>query len=475
MRMWFSFLLIVVLSSALMVSCTTSEDDAESSEIEKELESEFGDLEDSESGESSDSEMEDSKDTSADENSQIADSELDFPSESDKKGKKSTPDEDEDFFAEDSSPPDSNSTTLAEKDLKQEMQTGAKGAASPTAIPPVAQAPYSDDVSPVIPPQPKDTGTTPVTSRETLPRVEDFENINPLPDIPKDDLGVSDPLVADVNPQLPSVRAAKEIVPVSKIGKDPFYRNERVMNTVYITRPGDDLGTISQKIFNEDRTSQLLADNPHISKGVEPGDKVYYNSINRPDDRKTILTYYEDSKFSPQYYTTKQGDDIHRIGQQLLGFADAWKEVWAVNEGLQTQSMLPGGLKLKYWTGNEVREATVAKTTPAPPTDAGPAEPKPQEPETPMNLGNNDMITAASTVNTDDPAISSPIITEAMPNTAGSAVPTPPAIKADDGMNMTIAGVALISIAVIVLVAIQIKNRRKDPGTMPPSLEFTKV
>ena len=40
---------------------------------------------------------------------------------------------------------------------------------------------------------------------------------------------------------------------------------------------------------------------------------------------------------------------------------------------------------------------------------------------------------------------------------------------------MTIAAIAMIAIAGIAIVAIQIKNRKKDDGSMPPSLEFTKV
>lgn len=458
MKKYFALLLIFISLNSVLLSCTTSEDDTESSEIEEELNSELDDMDNNTSSEVADGDLEDLDDANF-EGEDVSDVDLEAADKSPNDSK-----EEDDFFAEDSPATNPNSTALAENDLKQELQ-------APVAPVPPTPA-YPEEIPPALPPDGAPSNT--VTSRETMPRLEDFENVSPMPDIPKDDLGVSDPLVADVDPQLPSVRAAKEVVPISKIGKDPFFRNERLMNTVYIARPGDDLGTISQKIFNEDRTSQLLADNPHISKGIEPGDKVYYNSLNRPEDKKAILTFYEDSRFATQYYTTKQGDDIRRIGQQLLGFADAWKEVWAVNESLQTQSMLPSGLKLKYWTGNELRETSVAKGAVAPSETVEPTPEPRQEPEVPINLAGNDLPTATPSINTEDPALSAGI-TEPAPTLSESTVPTTPAVKPQDSSTTTVAAIALIVIAALVLVAIQIKNRRKDNGAVPPSLEFTKV
>ncbi|MBY0314820.1 MAG: hypothetical protein K2Q26_04840 [Bdellovibrionales bacterium] len=477
MRKLISLLFIIPFLTLSLSSCTTSEDETEDNAIEAELNSELEDMEGSGTNADLDVESDDGLEDFDDTN--FEDDGKEFASDS-------TTDSstDDDFFSDADTPPSgpgNNPPVLAENDLKQELQQGAvPPPASADTAGTAVQAPYPEDIPPAVP-LPKDNGANgPVTSRSTFPRIEDYESINPTPDVPKDDLGVADPLVSQVDAPLPSMRAAKEVVPISKIGKDPFFRNERIMNTVYIARPGDDMGTISQKIFNEDRTAQLLADNPHISKGIEPGDKVYYNSINRPEDKKTIMTYFEDSRYAPQYYTTKNDDDIRKIGQQLLGYADAWKEIWAVNDSLQTQAMLPAGLKIKYWTGNEVRETPPPKATPVTtePEVVAETEPK-QEAEIPLNITNIETplpTTSGTTVNTDDPALSAGI-TEPLPMAPDASVPpTPNTPQVKDGSSTTtIAALALIAMAVIILVAIQIKNRRKDPGAMPPSLEFTKV
>ena len=68
--------------------------------------------------------------------------------------------------------------------------------------------------------------------------------------------------------------------------------------------------------------------------------------------------------------------------------------------------------------------------------------------------------------------------TEGLPAMSPSeSLPTVPKVEAkQENSLMTVAAVALIGIAVLVLVAIQIKNRKKQTEqAMPPSLEFTKV
>lgn len=293
--------------------------------------------------------------------------------------------------------------------------------------------------------------------------------------MPKDDLGISDPLVADVDPPLPAEKAAKEVVPVSKIGKDPYFKNQRLMNTVYIARQGDDPGSISEKLFGKDNISILMADNPRLSEGASVGDKIYYNSPNRPDDKKEILTFYEDKKIPAQYYTTKEGDNIQKIGRELLGHDDAWKEIWATND-LQTQALLPAGIKLRYWSGGESVappiEPPIMASTDSPDLGAAGTTTTPPPAEPPSD--NLPDLTEVS--QTEDPSAMPPEATP-MPTDIATAAPSaPPAIAKEGGDSLLmVAGIALVSLAILVLIAIQIKNRKRDDGAVPPSMEFTKI
>ena len=69
-------------------------------------------------------------------------------------------------------------------------------------------------------------------------------------------------------------------VPVKKVAQVPFQKNGVLVNAVYLARPGDDLASVSTKIYGtEDFVNQLGKVNPTlVSKGLKTGDKVYHNS-----------------------------------------------------------------------------------------------------------------------------------------------------------------------------------------------------
>lgn len=475
------FILLIFIVSAT-TSCTTSE--SENSEgFEEELEG----AEDVEvSADSAEETTEDATAESSDEETAQEDAAEEKPDGEDS--------EDDEFLAEDSaSPAEPTKEKLEEKDLQNELEkenlaskdpaapavdgeAAAEAAAVPPATATVTPTPVEDPLM-----ESEVAASAEATSATTIPSAKDsandgFEVINPT--LPQEDLGVSDPLVAEVDPPLPSVKAAQEVVPLSKINKDPFFRNERLMNTVYIVRPNEDLAIVSQKIFNEDKTSILFADNPHLSKGVEAGDKIYYNSPNRPDDKKVILTYFEDNKMSPQYYVTRKGDDIKKIGREVLGHEDGWKEIWATNESLQTQALLPSGLKVRYWSGTEPKSfepTNVASSSEATSAVGGTMTEKEPAPETLPEIPPSPEPVAA--LPTEDPGMATPpppMPTEGVPMVASSN-DVPSVKSAENDSLITIAAIAMIAMAVLGIVAIQIKNRRRDDGSLPPSLEFTKV
>jgi hypothetical protein len=493
-------------------ACTT--DDGTKSAVEGELDSELDDLAGSE----------DSIDGDTTKTAEVdLDGETDLENNLQKDTQSS---EDDEFLAEDLASPNSGSSgdadMMAESDLDKELNKSKEGdkkdefadfPSAPVDEPAADKAPTTDvagddefqaTATPSAPPPvPEDPPISPasaepvlgdavagdipaagagtiITSKESTPGPEGFEFVNPAPLLPKDDLGESDPLTTEVDPPLPSLKAAQELVQVSKIDKNPFFVNERLMNTVYIARPNEDLGTISQKIYNEDRIANLLADNPTVSRGVAAGDKIYYTSPNRPDDKKAILTYYEDNKMAPAYYSTQQGDDIQKIGRRVLGFEDAWKEIWAINDGLQTQALLPAGLKIRYWSGNELKAGSSdAMSTPSTVESAPSVIPdKVETAEVPIDIPpSQDM----GMVNTEDPGMaSSSINAEPVPllpdsSFAPPTTETPSVNQQNTGSLATMAGIAIVALAVLGLIAIQIKNRKRGDMGIPPSLEFTKV
>lgn len=480
-------LLFFVLLTA--ISCTTNE--SEQDGFEEEMDSELEGAEDAESpdevAEEDSEETDEAKKTDASEDAESADKTASTDGADDGTDGATGDDsaEDDEFLAEDSeSPVPADAEKLEEKDLKGELEKeNIAKEASPGASPEGSTSP-SVAVDPLAPQESVvAAGTNPADISSAViaspPESSDgFEVINPP--VPQEDLGVSDPLVAEVDPPLPSVKAAQEIVPLSKINKDPFFRNERLMNSVYVVRPNEDLAIISQKIYNEDKTSQLFTDNPHLSKGVETGDKVYYVSPNRPDDKRTILTYFEDNKMSPQYYVTRKGDDIKKIGREVLGHEDGWKEIWATNDTLQTQAQLPSGLKIRYWSGSEPKayEPTspqlASSGTEA--TTAGMINEKESPPSQPETLPEIPPSPEPVSMASEDPSMA----TSSLPN-AGDQLPSMPSTSnvstvqpADDSV-MTVAAIALIAMAALGIIAIQIKNRKSQSSNMPPSLEFTKV
>ena len=154
-----------------------------------------------------------------------------------------------------------------------------------------------------------------------------------------------------------SVPSAPRRIPVKKIKTYPYNRAGMLVNAVYIARSGDDLHSISQRIYGEDRTSDLLAINPNLQRGVDVGDKVYYSSPSRPTDAQNLFYYYEDIGASPQQYTVGRGENIRDIAQQLFGERESWKELWAINFEVESKWGLNQGTVLRYWDGSAVAAA----------------------------------------------------------------------------------------------------------------------
>ena len=151
-----------------------------------------------------------------------------------------------------------------------------------------------------------------------------------------------------------SVSQGPGMIPVKKIKSYPYNRAGMLVNAVYIARSDDDLDSISQRIYGADRVADLLSINPNLQRGVDVGDKVYYNSPSRPTDSQNLLFYYEDVGVGPQQYTVGRGENIRNIAEQLFGERESWKELWATNLEVESKWALDEGVVLRYWSGDSV-------------------------------------------------------------------------------------------------------------------------
>ena len=176
---------------------------------------------------------------------------------------------------------------------------------------------------------------------------------------------------SEVSPQTPKT-SKKTWIPLKKIKTTPYQAGGFLVNAVYIARQGEDLQSISNKIFGSDQTSQLNSINSYLKKrNVKTGDKIYYSSPTRPNDSNQLLFYFEDKGLSPLSHEVSAGQNIRTIATQLLGHSQSWKEIWATNLDLQSKWIMKNPITIKYWSQDQ-------SSAPAEPVAQSP---EPQQPE----------------------------------------------------------------------------------------------
>ncbi len=140
---------------------------------------------------------------------------------------------------------------------------------------------------------------------------------------------------------------------IKKIGELMPYQNKEGawINTVYIARPKEKLLDISMKIFGVDKTEDLkkITENSYLKvRSPRAGDKIFYTSPNRPEDSAKTMLYYEDMGMMPETYVAKKGESLRKVSKTLLGYDNAWKELWASN-AVESKTSLKDGETLRYW------------------------------------------------------------------------------------------------------------------------------
>lgn len=166
--------------------------------------------------------------------------------------------------------------------------------------------------------------------------------------------------------------APKPSMSLKKIASQPYRQGKILVNAVYIVRDGDTAETISQKVFaSKDHVKDLCRVNKYnCDRGLKVGDKMYYNSPQRPNDDTVLKVFYEDAGVQPQMYTAKQGDNIRKVSKTLLGHDRSWMEVWATND-VDSKGDLEEGVQLRYWPSSEAPAPTQTLAQSEPPPAAG--------------------------------------------------------------------------------------------------------
>lgn len=246
-------------------------------------------------------------------------------------------------------------------------------------------AAQAEEPPPIIAEEPSlSNAETEITASSEEPATTDVANITAAPQVEEDTY---------TEPAKPVTAAAS--TSLQKIAETvPYAHGEGFVNTVYIARPKEKLAEISQTIYGTDKTKELKQINPYLkSRGARPGDKIYYVSPNRPTDSSKMVSYYEDNGMTASTYVAKKGDRLTKVSKELLGYSNAWKEIWTTNS-IQSKTKLAEGDVIQYWKPAQTSVATqVAANSGAnmidsanqlPAAPQAPVAPAPVEPAMPM-------------------------------------------------------------------------------------------
>lgn len=277
-------------------------------------------------------------------------------------------------------------------------------------------------------------------------------------------------------------------VSLQKVANTPWKVGKKWFNTVYFARPGDTLSSVSQMIYGANKVAELKKGNPTFkSRGLKPGDKIYYNSPNRPDDSAKMITYYEDNGMAPETYVANAGDNIRKVSKKLLGHSNAWKEIWASNS-VDSKGELPEGTELRYWKGGPVAAtAAPAESRHNEVAAAAPVVPE-QQPLPPAPPAEEPMAAAQQQAQAEIPP---PPPMPEQPPTEMAPPPPPPPVEAlnppapkpmadeevaPEGMDQdTTLALAVVGLAAAGLAALIVVRKKRKQRELEQALDSTHV
>lgn len=289
----------------------------------------------------------------------------------------------------------------------------------------------------------------------------------------------------------------KKNVPLQKVATAPWQVGNVWFNTVYFARPDETLKTVANKIYgNTDRLKELKKGNPtYQSRDLRPGDKVYYNSPNRAEDSSKMLTYFEDNGIAPKTYVAKKGDNIRTVSKELLGYKDAWKEVWASNL-VESKGELDEGTELKYWSDAGAETQVAANTAPVqeppavPAMEAPPPPPPtaemvpPPPPDMAQNPPPSELPPPPPMAEMAPPPPPTEMAPPTPPPTEMAPPPPPPPMAANENIEPAasgemdqdmIMGLALGGVALLLIVYMFIRNKKRKQQEFEQAMSETQV
>lgn len=341
---------------------------------------------------------------------------------------------------------------------------------------------------------PVDEGQSAIANNDEVAAPPAEETPAPAPDTSAGvDLGSSEtpapmeeaPIAAPVEEEKP----AKVVSSLKKVDETPRSVGGTPLNAVYVARPGDTFKSISEMIYHDgSRQKDLKKWNSWISN-LSPGDKVYYNSPNRPQDMASVKNYYEEQGAQSETYVAKEGDNLRKVSKNLLGYSNAWKEVWATNATLESKGDLAPGTELKYWKKSDMSsgmqsgsELAGINQAPPPPAEMPPAPDMAQNELPPVDElpPPPDMNAGASGSMAEMPPPPPPTeMAPPPPPPAEMAPPPPPPIAekpprpqpvvggddtgfTNDDMMMGLAGIGIIAAGVAAMMVIRKRRQQKE-------------
>ncbi len=142
-------------------------------------------------------------------------------------------------------------------------------------------------------------------------------------------------------------------IPVKKMRDEPYDQDGILLNALYVVREGETFKTIGEKIYGKGSVNNLSKVNPFLNpRRLKVGEKVYYNSPNRPTDANTMLFYFDDVGRSAQYRQVNTGENIRTVAQELLGHPRSWMEVWATNAEIVSKAEVDRSYRVRYFSKN---------------------------------------------------------------------------------------------------------------------------
>lgn len=285
--------------------------------------------------------------------------------------------------------------------------------------------------------------------------------------------------------------APKPKVSLKKVKDAPFNQGKQLLNAVYVARPDDSYKKIATMIYGDaSKQKDLKKANPTIKK-PRPGDKIYYNSPVRPTDDTKLLTYYEDAGMMPEVYVAKEGDNLRDVAKGLLGYDNAWKEIWVTN-AVDSKDTLAAGTELRYWKSAPVaapppvteapRTEVAANELPPPTMDQPPMPelpPPPAEmappPPPPADVAMNELPPPPPPAEMAPPPPPAPDLPPPPPAEAMNPPPPPPVAKKtapamteggmDQDMMMSLAGAGIIAAGLAAIIIIRKRRQNRDMAT----------